>query len=519
MRPPLKRLLSTALSLALLGFVAHPAVASPELDRQYALASIGILRAWDNVDGLFGDLVTKTFEEHLSTQTRFVVNDLAKAIPILQSSKLPYQKTIEDPEILAQIAKTLRLDTYLRTKVYKEGPYYRFAIDWIRIDTAGGKPSIQLIGSDRVELDQPFRGDGEKTGTEMFRTALVGALDRLIAKVPFKGSVTGRDQTSLTVNLGSSSGVGKGDTIVLATIDEVKFHPLLREIVDWRMTSTGKAVVDEVEEGMAFAHVEAEEFGRQILRFQKVVQVIPAPEKPKIETTITDQEERTRKASEPPRVGWVAPGGLVGTGGRDATGADSSGFLYGFKAEAQAWMTSDFFGELRYAYGSAVYRQTNPTTGAVALENANLTMSQIRLAGGWFYHVTPNFFGPKGWLKIGYQGTSYGLPYNAAARTTGVSFSGLFLGIGGDLPIRTDWGVILDADFGIFGNGTEDAGLNGTESGTTAVDFFAGGYVWLEPKMKFQFGFDYKAHSLGFVSGASIDFRVFTVSPSLLFYF
>src|SRR5690606_4182022 len=129
-------------------------------------------------------------------------------------------------------------------------------------------------------------------------------------------------------------------------------------------------------------------------------------------------------------------------------------------------------------------------------------MSQVRLAVGYFYHVTPNFFGPKGWVKLGYHATGYGLPENATARTSNVSYSGLYLGLGGDLPIRVDYGAILDVDFGLFGSGTEDGSFFGTNSGATAVNFFVGGYVWLEPKMKFQVGVDFKSHSMDFVSGA-----------------
>lgn len=499
--------------LAVFGFFfAFAAMASPELDRQYALSSIGILRAWDNVDGLFGDMVTKSYTEHLAGQSRFVVQDLSKANALLSSSKLPYAKVIEDPAILGQLAKSFRLDSFLRTKAYKEGPNYRFTIEWIHA------AKLQVLATETVEIEEPFRGQG-KLGTEEFRKNLTGALDRMIAKVPFKGAVTGRDQTAVTVNLGSTSGIGKGDTIVLATLDDVKYHPLLKTVVDWRLTPTGRAVVDEVDEGIAFAKIETEEFGRQIQRFQKVVQIIPAPEKVPLERHSTDLEAMDRRAKEPPRLGYLSPGLLLGTTSRDTASDSGSGFLYGVKGELQAWFTSDFFGELKLAYGSAGYSQKDSTSGATTLEGVNISMSQFRLAAGYFYHVTPNFFGPKGWIKLGYQQTAYGLPQNATAQTGNVAYNGLFLGVGGDLPVRQDYGVILDVDFGIFANGTEEAGYFGTSTGGGTVSFFAGGYAWIDSKLKFQVGIDFKSNSIDFVTGGSISNKTFAVSPSLLFYF
>ncbi len=489
--------------------VAH---ASPELDRQYSLSSIGILRAWDNVDGLFGDLVTKTFSEHLASQSRFVVQDLGKANQMLTSSKLAYAKVIEDPKVLETLAKSFRLDSFLRTKVYKEGPNYRFTIDWVHAQ------KIQLIGSETVEIEEPFRGEG-KLGTEEFRAALTNALDRLIARVPFKGSVTGRDQTSVTVNLGVTTGIQKGDTLVFATLDEVKFHPLLKTIVDWRLTPTGKATVEEVDEGIAFAKIDAEEYGRQILRFQKVVQIIPAVEKVSVDSQVLDREAMAKKAKEPPRLGYIAPGLFLGSLSRDTNTDTGSGLLYGMKAEAQAWFTSDVFGELKINYGTAAYTQKNLLTQSETYAVHNNSFSQFRMAVGYFYHVTSNFFGPKGWIKVGYQSTAYALPQDPTVMTGKVTYSGLFLGVGGDIPIREDFGLILDIDFGVFGGGTEEAGFFGTSTGGASVNVFAGGYTWVQPKMKFQVGLDYKSHSLDFVSGSSISNKSFAISPSLLIYF
>lgn len=496
----------------LLFLASNAAYASPELDRQYALGSIGILRAWDNVDGLFSELVTKTYTDYLSTQSRFTVQDLGKANQMLAASKLPYAKVIEDPEVLGTLAKSFRLDSFLRTKAYKEGPNYRFTIDWVHAQ------KLQLIATETIEIEEPFRGEG-KLGTEEFHRALTGALERLIARVPFKGAVTGRDQTSVTVNLGATSGIQKGDTLVFATLDEVKFHPLLKTVVDWRLTPTGKATVEEVDEGIAFAKVDVEEFGRQILRFQKVVQVIPASGNVSIDKQVLDREAMEKASREPPRVGYVSPGLLVGSTSRDTADDNGGGFLYGVKAEAQAWFTSDFFGELKLAYGTAGYSQKNNVTSATSLDGVKISMSQLRLAAGYFYHVSPNFFGPKGWIKLGYQQTTYDLPRNVSLDTGNFSYSSLFLGFGGDIPIREDYGAILDLDFGIFGGGSDDVGTLGSTTGGSSVSFFAGGYTWMRPRMKLQIGIDFKSNSLNYITGGSVSNKTFAFAPSLLFYF
>jgi hypothetical protein len=499
---------------------AHTAFASPELDRQYSLNSVGILKAWDNVDGLFGDIVTEVYQVELKSQSRFTVQDLSKANQLLGTSKIPYNKLIEDSEILGQLAKSMKVDTFLRTKVYKEGPEYRFVIDWVHA------PKLQLIATENFKIVEPF-SEGKSLGSDEFRKGIAQALDRLIKKVPFQGMVTGRDQSSVTVNLGVQERIKKGDTLVIATVDEVKFHPLLKTIVDWRMTSTGRATVNEVDDGMAFAKIDAEEYGKQIARYQKIVQVIPGQGlKPEVETHVTDYEDRLKASQEPPRLGWISPGLFIGKYSREAStnngssGLSGSGTMLGFKADAQVWFTGDWFGEFNYAFGSSGYQQKDIATNAnTAATDVTATLNQLRMSVGYFYHITPNFFGPKGWAKAGFQSSKYSLPNSSTERTSNTSFTSMTIGLGGDLPIRNDYGVLLSVDFGLFGGGKEAGAYYGTETGASAVDVYLGGYTWLQPKMKLRVGFDFKSQSLDFINGATISNKVLAFGPSLMFYF
>lgn len=515
-----QKLLSKILTFAfaLFSLSAH---ATPELDRQYSLTNIGVLRAWDNVDGLFGEIVVDAYKRYLAEQPRFVIQDLSKANQILGNSSISYNKLIEDPEILGQIAKSMKLDSFIRTKVYKEGPNYRFVIDWVHAQ------KLQVLATETTMIEEPFTGEERRTvGSEAFHQGLYQAMDRLVAKIPFKGMVTGRDQTSVTVNIGLKNGIQKGDTIILATLDEVKFHPLLKTVVDWRMSPTGRAIVDEVDEGMAFAKIESEEYTRQIGRFQKVTQIIAAPEKLKLEENkLTDTEERTVESREPPRTGWVSPGLFFGGYSRESsnssgtTGFTGGGFAIGGKAEGQVWFTSKWFGELDFAYLNAgSYTQKNIATG-VESTSVSATMTQFRLSLGYFLHLTPNFFGPKGWARVGYNATSFGLPNTSTQQTSNVDYGGLFLGVGGDMPIRQDYGMMMSLDVGLFGSGSEAGNYLGTTNGATLVDLYIAGYYWMAPKLKFKLGLDFKSYSLDFVNGSSLTNKLFAVSPQIQVHF
>src|SRR4051812_43818557 len=89
--------------------------ASAELDRRYSIETVGFLKSWDNVDGLFSEYVARAYREYFAHQSRFLVQDLGKADAILSHAKIPYAKLIDDPEVLLQLSRSARSQSILRT--------------------------------------------------------------------------------------------------------------------------------------------------------------------------------------------------------------------------------------------------------------------------------------------------------------------------------------------------------------------------------------------------------------------
>jgi hypothetical protein len=485
--------------------------ASPELDRKYSLERVGFLRAWDNVDGLFADYVRQAYTDFFAHQSRFVLQDLSKSDEILSKSKIPYSKVIEDPAILSQLARTLRSETIIRTRIRKEGPQYRFNLDWLHA------PAMDVLATDTFAL----------TEMQDVKASLQQALERLIAKVPLKGQVTGRDNNSVTVNMGTLSGIHRGDTLVIATLEEVKKHPLLHEIVDWRFATTGKVEVDQVDEAITFGRVTEEEEGHQIGRYQKVTQIIPraAPTGP----PILDDKDKVNP-DEPPRLGWVAGGVDFGSYSRqysalnNTTGKTGGGFLLGAQADGQVWLNREWFAEFGLGYAFWPYSQQDLKTNADSeLSGATGGGLSYKADFGYTYLVSGEFFGPRGWIKVGYMSVSYDLAQDSDNLISPTVFRSVFLGIGGDLPIRDRFGALLNLDFGLFTFGKETTtpagALSGDFNSASGIQFFAGGYYRLNNRMTIRAGIGLTSHSVEFSKGASLSQKMITFAPALIYYF
>jgi hypothetical protein len=514
------------LAIALNAFLPQPVQASSELDRRYALDTIGYLKSWDNADGLFSDYVGEAYRDYFAHQSRFTVQDLSKADSVMSHSKIPYKKQIEDPEILVEVARASHAQTLLRTEVTQEGADYHFQIDWLLA------PSMETIASGSLVMTDPHDGSG--FSMQDLHGKLEKTLDQVIHAVPFIGNVNGRDKNTVTLSLGSDTGAEAGDTIDVGTLEAVKRHPLLNQIVEWQMTKTGKVVIDQVDEKLSFGHIIFEENGQRIEPKQKIVALIKKPVAAlAVPKTPGGQTVPLPPAPDsPPTFGWVAGNLYIGGMSRDYSALDNSvgesggGFLFGAGAQGQLWFTRNWFADLKIGYGAYSYSQhaTTPGSSGNSTSLGSSGWTNVALDGGYSFLIHDDVMGPKGWVKLGYRTNNYSLPDSTSDNIAAISFKSLFLGVGGDVPIRSGWGALADLGIGLFKGVSEDGNLSGSSSSVSDISLMVGGYYRYTARITFRATLDMQYNNADFVSPSgstqiSLSQKVITFSPALVYYF
>jgi hypothetical protein len=326
--------------------------------------------------------------------------------------------------------------------------------------------------------------------------------------------------------MGSDTGLERGDTVQIGTIDAVKRHPLLNEIVEWQVTKTGKAVIDQVDEKIAFGHVVSEEAGQLVGREQKVLSVAKQPKEAAPSVSETRASTPAPDLTSPPTYGWVSGALNFGSFGRDYSSLDNtigesgSGFLFGATGQGEAWFTRNWFADLSIGYDSANYSQhaTTPgSSGSTSLGGSGLT--SFVLDGGYAFLLADDVMGPKGWVKLGYRSNSYSLPDSASNNTASIAFKSLFLGLGGDVPVRDGWGALIDLGVGIFKGADEDANFSGNANSVSDVSLTLGGYYRYTPRITFRATLDFLWDSADFDTQRSLSQKVITFSPAIVYYF
>lgn len=491
----------------------QPSQASSELDRVYLLERVGFLPSSDNMDGLFTGYVAQAYEAYFAKQSRFIAQDLSKTDAILNKTKLNLDKILHDTTILSQISRSTRADSLFRTKVTKDGNIYHFYIDWLQ------SPKIDLIATEEFTLTA-----GNDLSGETIKSAFQQALDKLIGKLPFLGHVTGRDHNSVTVNIGTNLKLKKGDILYISTLNEVKKHPLLKQIVSWNFIPSGKVEVEAAEDKMAFCKILEEKPGLQINRFQKVTEILPKQENTMI---IEENPEKSRnEENDLPKLGWAGVNFGLGQFSRQYTyntggGRNGSGLALEPQAEAQIWLTRDWAVDLGLGFDSWGYSQTSISTGDPDpnLKGASGGLFSLRLAAGYTYLLQGEFFGPKGLFKIGYCSNSYSLPVSSDGSTAPVTFSSVFLGLSGDLPVRPRWSATLSFDYGLVNSAAENGGLSGGMTGASYARFYMGALYYYQPRIVAKLGIELIGQGASYSSGAALSQKLISIIPSVEYLF
>jgi hypothetical protein len=504
-------------------FPSRTVFANPDMDRQFALETVGCLPSWDNIDGVFSEYVAEAYRDYFGRQSRFVQQNLSKAEPVLTDSKIPYNKIIEDPAILSQLARVSHSQTIIRTKVMKEGAQYRFNLAWLHA------PKMDMLASDEFTLKEAEGGGG--FSQDEIRKSLQASLDRLIGRVPFLGSVTGRDRNSITVNVGKAADIKPGDTLVIGTLEEVKKHPLLNEMVDWRISPTGKVTVQQVEDNLAFCKLIEEQPQHPIGRYQKIIQIIGSPvaqdatgdSKAQSSNVATGGDALEENEPLRPTLGWLSGSLWIGGFSRDFSNSNTvaktgGGLVLGSRVDGQLWLTSDWFAEVGYGQALWRYSQKDIASGNTTLSEISGSASDLSVASGYSFIVGSSPFGPKAWAKLGYHRIAYTLPILANENLAPATFKSLYLGIGGELPLRSNLSAMMDLRFGFLPSGEETGGKSGSVKSASDVQFFLGASYRYNAWMTFRGGIEIMANTANFAS-SSLSEKIITFAPSFLYYF
>ncbi len=483
--------------------------ATPELDRVYQLESVGWLKPYDNVDGIFTEFLDEQYTKYFQAQNRFSIKKLNGLEAVFKNSKTPYYQLIEQAQVLKSIAQKFRVESLIRTKVSKEGETYRFVLQWVYA------PRGDVLSQFEFRYVDPGKEKGLVDSD--LPEALQKALDQLITKLPFLGQITGIEGDTITVNLGRAQGVSSHEILVLYSLQGVKRHPIEKTIEEWRWQPIGKAQIENVEDSISFAKVIETEPGQTVARFQKIKEILPAPVDPQKVAEIVQKES--------PRLGWVAGNLGFGSYSRDVSasngtvGRTGSGFATTFEVEGQLWLNSRWLTQASLSTAMTKYSPNDLTTGASTGTSYSGSASQFRAAAGYAFFPAKTIFDPIGWVHAGLKSTSYSLPAQAADLTGNSSMTSIFVGVGGEIPMNERYSAQLGIDLGLIKMASQTSPSYGDVGSSADLMLSAGATYRYNDRIFLRLLLKVNSQSMDFPAGESVSQKMFSLSPSVMYYF
>ena len=499
----------TAILILFASSISLSAWASPENDRVYQLESLGWLKSSDNVDDVFSEFLDQEYAHYFDSQSRFVVRKISSMKDIFEKSTLPYSTLIQSPEVLKKIAQKFKVESLIRTRVYKEAETYRFVLEWIYA------PRGDVLASHEFRFVDPQKEAGLR-GSELPQ-AIQNALDQLISKLPFIAQVTGVEGDMITVNLGRNQNIQKRQILTIYTLQSLKRHPKLNTIEEWRWQAVGRAQVEQVEDSLCFAKVMETEPGLNVIRYQKIREILPAPPEP-----VKASEAKVEKDT--PRIGWLAGNIAVGSysrqsGDGSSAGRGGSGFSEGLEIEGLVWVNSRWLAEFSLSAGLFKYNPIDLSTNTATGNNYGGNTSQLRLAAGYALFPAKTIFDTIAWVHFGYRSTAYTLGSVPTDITGPSSFGSLFVGIGGEMPYRNLITFQMGLDIGLLRSAKNTFPVFGDPTSSSDLMFEFGGMYHLTENLNARLMFKINSESMDFSSGASVSQKILSVAPSILYYF
>lgn len=491
-------------ALSLLALSA-PAFAQGTTDPNYLLGfkKIFVEPVQDNVDGAFSAPVMESFHEVFNRNPRF--------------------ELVQNKEAA---------DTVLRTVLNKKA------------GTTDVEITMLINGTGEMYTTEHTSIDSKATGRETGNT-IKQLLKAALKRIPFYGTITGRDGKELTFDIGEQHGLRKNDIIQISRIDNIKRHPLLKSIVDVQLIPVGSAVIDSVEDTISFGHVHNEIMGESIQKLHKITAVEGQIEQPKTlvrgsEETLGDPLERPMEdgtaiteekvQSDRPQLGYVGIGPFLGkfsnsTRMNSGVAQTGDGWSLGARLLGELWITKNWFADLQIGFTTVSYTpEVTGTVGSVTTiaPSFNTTTRQIGFNVGYKYLTNGSLYGPSIFAKIGYANFAWSTPIDTSYLLSSKSYSGLNLGIGGTLPVAgPDWGLMLNVNLMLFPSLTEDETFKTAGNYSPfGANFQFGGYRYFNPKLALRVGLIVDVLSADDTqAGSATSQKSIGVLPALLYYF
>lgn len=399
-----------------------------DIDTKLTIKSVNIIPLADNMSGIYSKPLTDTLQNELQSNHQWE----AKIVD-LKSNFSPEELETKPDLVKQTLKKTVSASGHaadsLMTGRISKGP-------------AGITIKLSLYsGTDGLPIGIESLTDVPNFEIAELKNKLPSLVRTLVAKLPYHATVLSRRNQSVTLNMGTASGISAGDELTAIQIIKVNRHPKFNFVVSTENLTLGTIKIEKADEFISFGNITTEREAGIIESGVKLSAAKFVAYQNKAQDAIAfGDKPHAWMPSTPPSFGkvgvlfgfaqYTASNNITGTGG--VTG--NSSLTPNLHMNGEIWFDPNWY--MNLTLRSYVLSFTNPLAGSTP-GTLNVSTTQSNLSIGHNFLIDEDFFGPKIQTSLGYATTSAFIDDSTPTALESMTFSGMTLGLAGSFPIAS----------------------------------------------------------------------------------
>lgn len=432
----------------------------------YSMRTCMILPITDTAGGSLGYTLYEKLEMTIKEQGWCEYKSSSEVIEIFSKYRDRLPEYLDDETVLRTVSERLKVGTIIKIKL-------KYEIDKLEV-------ALKIVGENGKDIYFSEKTILNEINADLAATTILNWLELYETQIPYDGKVLGVLGDQVTFKVAKNKPMAIGQEFKIKRLIAKKSHPLLKKIVEWDAVVIAKGKIFNLSRGQALGVIktymtENKPRSADWVRMEKF-----NPQK----TPMRDRYDKVEHNSFGRLGDLTLSFGLAShtTSTNASTGNNKmTGLIYGISAEVEAWITRNYLvmGEFSTSTGGLSASSGDPDS-----DSSGQTRSTFKIGGGYKFLPMGFFYGPQINAYGGYARYSYKMD---TSRTDGFStntFSGLFLGLGGSIPIQKGLRIIGSGEIMPFADFSDEENAFGSTKTVSSMSFKIGAqYLW-SPTMR-----------------------------------
>lgn len=432
----------------------------------YSMRDCMILPITDTAGNSLGYTVFERLEARIKNSKWCDYKSSSEVIEIFSKYRDRLPEYLQNEKVLRTVSDRLKVGTMIRVSL-------KYEVDKLEV-------KLDVIGENGRDIYLSEKTVINEINADLATTTILNWLELYEALIPYDGKLLGVLGEQVTFKVAKSKVLHVGQEFKIKRLVAKKSHPLLKKVVEWDSVVVAKGKIFNLSKGQALGVIKTYMTDKK----PKTGDWIKLAKFTKGSLPLADKYKKIEHNSFGRLGDFTLAFSLAShTAGANAVTGNNkmTGYVYGVSAEVEAWITRNYLvlGEFAKKVGNLTSSSGSPNS-----DSSGQNLTSFKIGGGYKFLPMGFFYGPQINVYGAYARHSYQMDTSANDGFSTNSFSGIVVGVGGNIPLQRGLRVFGSGEIMPFGQFEDDQGVFSSSKTVSSMNFEIGArYLW-SPTMR-----------------------------------